>query len=93
MAASVGALVTIAPYDWLGEDAPPSEGDCLLSNGGSAYGIVEVRETRRPNRLRLRCVKLGTVEDIPTGSRVVGLQWYPRRRSALGGAKKCKPRG
>lgn len=57
------------------------EGDCLVSNGGSAYVILEARQTRRPGRLALRCLKLASTADIPAEARVVGLSWYPRTKA------------
>lgn len=79
--AAVGAVVTIAPYDWGRRKEPaPREGDFLRSTGGTVYAIVEAVETRRPGRWRLRCVKLGRDAELPDGARVARLSWYPRKR-------------
>lgn len=76
----VGAVVSIAPYDWHGDEPPPAEDDVVLSTGGTAYLILEARQTRRPGRLALRCLKLGPASAIPEGARVVSLAWARRDR-------------
>ncbi len=90
-AAPVGAVVTLAPYDWgisrHRNEPPPSEGDYLLTEGktgyGTAYLIREARLMTRsavPGRYALRCVKLGGPSVIPEGARVLIIRWYPRNR-------------
>lgn len=80
MSAPAGAIVRIAPYDWGFEEPIPAEGDYLVSNGGSAYRIQVARQTRRPGRLALTCLKLAGQDEIPAGARVVGIRWYSRDR-------------
>lgn len=84
MAAPVGAVVSIAPYDWGTQDAPPAAGDFLLSNGGTAYRILASRATRRLGRFALTCLKIGRAADIPPSARTLGLHWYPRQRTRGG---------
>lgn len=78
----IGAVVGIAPYDWRSDEPPPTDGDVVLSTGGTAYLILEARRTLRPGRLALRCLKLGPASAIPEGARVVTLAWARRDRRA-----------
>lgn len=80
MAAPTGAVVKIAPYRWLGSDAPPGVGDFLATSAGSAYQILDVRTGRSPRRLSLTCLKLDGVASIPDDARVVQLRWFSRDR-------------
>lgn len=77
-----GAIVRLAPYDWQEPESepPPASGDYVVSSGGSAYAILDARETRRPRRYVLTCVKLASEEDVPPEARRLGLHWYPRGR-------------
>lgn len=84
MAAPPGAIVKLAPFDWYStpdDPEPPGEGDCIVSNGGSAYVILDARQNRnRPDRYTLRCLKLEGASAIPAGTRVIEMTWYPRKR-------------
>jgi hypothetical protein len=81
MNAPRGAIVSLSPFDWDDDTEPvPEPGDCIVSNGGSAYRIVEIQVTRRPGRYRVTCLKLGREADVPPGSRVVRMRWYARKR-------------
>lgn len=78
----MGAVVGISPYDWgASDEPPPTAGDYILSDGGTAYLVLEARLMARsavPGRYALRCLKIGGVEAIPPGSMVMGLHWYRR---------------
>ena len=78
-AAPVGATVTIAPYDFWGEGPGPSDGDCLVSQGGSAYLILEAHQTKRQGRYRLRCLKVQPTE-VPEAAAAFSLVWSRRDR-------------
>lgn len=57
-------------------------GDYLRTPGGSAYCVVELKQSRtRPQRRNLRCLRWPPSE-IPTDVRVFELHWYPRRKKA-----------
>lgn len=78
-AAPVGATVTIAPYDFWGEGPGPSDGDFLISQGGSVYHILEAQQTRRQGRYRLTCRKVSR-DDLPADATSFSLQWSRRDR-------------
>jgi hypothetical protein len=54
-------------------------GDYLRTPAGSAYLVQSIRQNgRRPHRKHLGCLRWPAAE-IPTGSRVHPLYWYPRK--------------
>lgn len=79
MVAPIGALVRLS-MDWSGPEPPPSDGDYVLSNGGTYYAVLDARPTSRRERFALSCIKLGREAAVPAGTRVVSLTWYPRGR-------------
>lgn len=91
MSAQPGGTVTLT-YDYHAEQfgtAPPGEDDYLVSwserteTWGSAYLIRAVRQVRsevHPHRYSLRCLKLGTVGEVPDDAAVYPIVWYPRNR-------------
>lgn len=79
MAAPIGSVVGLH-YDWSGAEPGPRDGDVIVSNGGSVYAVLEARETRRPGRYQLRCLKVDPPATVAPGGRILGLQWYPRKR-------------
>src|SRR5690242_14817320 len=94
MAAPVGAVVTIAPYDLVHspELPDPAEGDWLVTWSerteawGTAYLIVSARQIRSaasPRRFSLRCRKLGPAAETLVGpeDRVFPVIWLRRDRS------------
>lgn len=83
MTAPIGATVTIAPYDFWGEGDGPAPGDFLLSQGGSAYAVLDAREGRRRGRYRLTCRKVEPSE-VPAEAATFSLQWSRRDRRRPG---------
>lgn len=78
-AAPIGATMVIAPYDFWGEGAGPAEGDYLVSQGGSAYLIIDAHQTRRQGRYRLQCVKVSP-EQVTAEATAFELRWSRRDR-------------
>lgn len=63
-------------------DGIPSlqEGDYLRTPGGSGYFVVAIRQSpTRPYRRNLRVLRW-PVTEIPVGSKVHPLHWYPRSK-------------
>lgn len=55
-------------------------GHFLVTNGGSAYLVQEIRQNRRrPHRRHLQCVRWPR-EEIPAEATVHELTWYKRQR-------------
>jgi hypothetical protein len=91
MTAPIGAVVTLAPYDWgisrhRTED-PPEAGDYLLTEGvtgyGRAYRILNARLMARSEvkgRYSLTCQVVGAQRDIPEQARVLIIRWYRRNQ-------------
>lgn len=79
MSAPIGATVTIAPYDCWGDGIGPEPGDYLLSQGGSAYLVVQAHETRRRGRYRLVCQKVAPAA-VPPDATAFSLVWSRRDR-------------
>lgn len=63
------------------EADPLTDGDCLITAGGSIYAVIEARRMRSALcRVRATCIKLASPEAIPTGARLRSLTWHPRKR-------------
>lgn len=83
MPAPIGSCVTIAPYDFWGEGPGPENGDYLVSQGGSAYLILDAHQTRRQGRYRLRCIKVPP-EQVGADATAFSLVWSRRDRRRAG---------
>ena len=94
MAAPVGAIVKLAPFDWRPDwpgERPPAAGDVVVTYSerteryGRAYLIQQARLMTRsavPGRYALRCLVLGGVGAIPAGVRLLVIVWRPRKRGS-----------
>lgn len=91
MAAPVGAIVGISPYDLWDGPPPPSPGDILVTVGknerlGTAYRILTARhmtQSKEPYRFSLRCQVMGpaaTVDLHEPGVTVYTIVWNRRDR-------------
>lgn len=92
MAAPIGAIVNLNPYDWWPAyegEPPPHVNAVLRTKTGRSYLIVKARKVNaeRPpgeSSWRLRCRVLSGLEaDLFTrlaGGHVYQLEWYERKR-------------